>query len=352
MRLENLKLFDEISGEIREFLDQDFYVLNTQSERFEKNFAEFSKVSHCIGTSSGTTALQILLKNAPVTGGKRKVLVTAFCPIPTLMAIIQSGYEPAFVDIDINTFNISVETLKKAYTKDCAIVLPVHIFGKVCNVESIWDFCQENELVMIEDACQAVGSSTKTGVCPGQLGFGAAMSFYPTKNLGAWGDAGAILTNSSECAHLAQCFRNYGLNQDFQNEMVGTNYRLDALQALVLDRKLPQVSKENKRRKEVFERYREHLLEYSFQHVEEGEISNFHVISCLASDNAKREEIRGILKENKYRARFFYEAPVFSHKSLHSFETDLPNTMEVCSRIFNLPVDSKAYDAICSLLGK
>lgn len=350
MKSKNPEIFLKINQKIQNLLGQDFYLLGEWTSRFEEDFSRYSKASHCIGVSSGTSALQLLLKSLDLPVGSG-IMVTSFCPIPTIMSILEVGHVPVFVDIEKDTLNISPRTLHEAYNSSCRAVLAVHIFGKLAPMLEISRWAESKSMFVLEDACQAVGSYSNSSTIA-QHSWGAAMSFYPTKNLGAWGDAGAVLTNSSACKTRICELRNYGLDESFQSRGTGGNYRMDEIQALVLDEKLAFMNEFHNQRMTLVSQYRNLLPKEGFQPVELGEFHNHHVFSFLLDNAMQREQYREFCKLHKLRANFFYEKPIYKSEGLkHHACKDLEGVSDVCSRIINLPLNEpQLTEEVCKFL--
>jgi dTDP-4-amino-4,6-dideoxygalactose transaminase len=350
MKYLNCRIFDEIQDEIREFLDQDYYFFGQASEDFQVAFAKFSGVKYFLGTSSGTTALQLLLRSLDLPQGS-KVLVSAFTPLPTPMAILEAGLIPHFVDINPKTLTLSMQSLQDEVDENCKVILPVHIFGKVSDMPAIHDFAKSQNLFVIEDACQAAGSRGE-GFGLAEKSYGAAMSFYPTKNLGGWGDGGGVLTNDSQCKKRIFQMRNYGLDDNFVSTYIGGNYRLDDLQALVLLKKLQTLPEHNASQNAFVSRCKAILPNEGFQSISSGEEHNYHVVSYLLPESGKLiGEIRKLYASKNLRTSFFYDSPVYDHKALRCFKSrPLPITEDICSRIINLKNDPELLEEIAHLL--
>ncbi|MCJ8346417.1 DegT/DnrJ/EryC1/StrS family aminotransferase [bacterium] len=350
MNWQNYKIVESIKEQLDSFVNQPFYLLGKQTKAFEEKFSEYSQVEHCISLASGTVALQLLIRALNLKQGA-KILVTSFCPIPTIMAILQEGFVPKFVDIEEHSLNISKKTLESAFDLECKAVIAVHIFGKICPMDEISVYCKENKLGLIEDACQAVGAS-HIDYKIGELSLGAAMSFYPTKNLGAWGDAGAILTNDSEINHKVACIRNYGLNEFFQSESIGGNYRMDDFQAMILLEKFQFLEEEKQIRQDIVDKYNSYLDLSYFQKIDPQEQLNHHVIPYLLDSSTNRNLVRELYKSFDLRMTFHYEKPVFHFHALnHLTPEKMPITEKICERIINLPI-AKSSDEFHEKLAK
>ena len=343
MKSDNPKIFECIKEDISSFLKGDFYLLGESLAQFERQFAKASQVPFCVGVSSGTVAIQLLLRAAQIPRGS-EVLVTSFCPIPTIMAILQEGLVPRFVDIDESTLMPMVLDFQKGITDRVKALIVVHIFGKVSPMKEILQFARDNSLQVIEDACQA-GGSVGVDHIPGLDSVGAAMSFYPTKILGSFGDAGGILTGDQELVESLKQLRNYGLDESFQNQSIGGNYRMDDLQAMVLLEKLKYLKDYLKKGAQTAAYYRSHLPITQFQSREPGEVANEHVISFRMRNLDSREQVRELYQNLSLRASFHYEFPVYHHKGLRGYQqSPLPVVEQVCKQIINLPQETEKID--------
>ncbi len=349
MNSKNVLLFDQIQNELRDLLSRDFYVLGDETKQFEQDFAKYMGVKYCITVSSGTAALVLLLRACNLPLGS-KVLVPAFTPIPTSMAIFEAGLIPEFVDIDRINLTLDLDQLERHIEPDVKAIIPVHIFGKLCPLDRIHSFAQKHQLQIIEDACQAVGSR-HPDYSIAEFSLGAGMSFYPTKNLGCWGDGGAILTN---CGNLAERFkemRHYGFDSNFESKSRGGNYRMDELQALVLRKKLSDLENYNDSRRHLATKWKQLLGEQGFQNLENGEEHNYHVISYLCDHRELKEKVRSDFKKVGLRHRFFYDYPVQAFKGL-SLKPNfhLANCEWISQRVINLYESEECFNIISNTL--
>ncbi|MBT3783691.1 DegT/DnrJ/EryC1/StrS aminotransferase family protein [bacterium] len=352
MKSDNSRVFEELKDQISSFLSGEYYFLGKHLSGFEDEFAEFSKAPYCVGLSSGTVALQLLLRSLHLPSGS-EILVSSFCPIPTVMGILEAGLIPRFVDIQADTLMPNAKNFASRYQKSCKGLMVVHIFGKISPMSEILEFASSENLPVIEDACQACGAIGEDHI-PSRKTVGAAMSFYPTKVLGAWGDAGAVLTEREELANELRQLRNYGLDDEFKNQSLGGNYRMDDLQALVLQEKLKHLGKYISQGREIANCYRQELPLRGFQYRSEGELANEHVISYLLRDKDSKEKIRKKFRERSLRSSFHYDYPVYFHQALQCFQKrELPVVRDVSSRIINLPEDTqKMGDELTTLISE
>ena len=239
-------------------LSSGWYILGPEVAAFETAFAQYVGVTHCIGVANGLEALTLVLKAWAFPAGS-EVIVPSNAYIASVLAITQAGLTPVLVEPDPRTYTLDSSRLAAALTPDTRAILPVHLYGRVTDMAPLLAFAQEHSLRVLEDAAQAHGA-TYLGKQAGALGHAAGFSFYPTKNLGALGDAGAITTNDAQLAAQLRMWRNYGSAKKYHNDVPGHNSRLDELQAAILTGKLPFLDKENTRRRQIARRYLSELV--------------------------------------------------------------------------------------------
>lgn len=228
----NKTFFEEYKQAFSEVLESGWYVLGNKVKEFENQFAEYCSSSHCIGVANGLDALTLSLRAFNFEKGS-EVIVPSNTYIATILSIIDNGLQPILVEPNINTYNIDPKLIEQSITSKTKAIVVVHLYGKVCDMDSIMDIAKKYNLKVIEDCAQSHGAKYK-GKLSGSFGDYAAHSFYPTKNLGALGDAGAVTTDSFELADKIRVLRNYGSHIKYYNEVVGVNSRLDELQAALL----------------------------------------------------------------------------------------------------------------------
>lgn len=246
----------EIKKNISRVIDSGHYILGREVEAFEKKFALYLGVKHCIGVGNGLEAIQIALMVLGVGPGD-EVITTPLSAVATTLAIIAVGAKPVFVDTNENGL-IDPELIEKSITKKTKVILPVHLYGQPCDIQKIKIICQKYNLFLIEDTAQAHGSTFHKKKL-GTFGDLNCFSFYPTKNLGALGDGGVIVTDNKKNALLARQIRDYGQKTKYYHNVYGLNSRLDELQAAVLRTKLKYLDEENKKRKNFARHYSERL---------------------------------------------------------------------------------------------
>lgn len=255
--------FSDLKSEIRihkkeyqksfeKVLDSNYFILGKEVKNFEENFSKYLKVKYCISVANGLEALQISLMSLGVGKGD-EVITTPISAVATTLAVLAVGATPVFVDTDENGL-MDTKKIEEKITKKTKVLLPVHLYGNQLDLETMLDLCREKKIFLIEDACQAHGSSYK-GKKLGTFGIVNCFSFYPTKNLGAFGDGGAIVTNSKRIADFCMFTRDYGQVAKYEHHLYGLNSRLDEIQAAFLNIKLQYLDRYNNKRREIAKRY-------------------------------------------------------------------------------------------------
>ncbi|MFC2947715.1 DegT/DnrJ/EryC1/StrS family aminotransferase [Virgibacillus sediminis] len=311
MRKEVLETIDEV-------ISSSQFILGKNVKKLEKDIAEFSNVSHGIGVGNGSDAIHIALQAAGVKEGD-EVITTPFTFFATGGAIARTGATPVFVDIDPITFNIDAKAIEQAITDKTKAIIPVHLYGQMADMHQIKEISDKHHLVIVEDAAQAIGAACQ-GKKPGELGTAATYSFFPTKNLGAYGDGGMIVTSNEELAEKSRVIRVHGSKPKYYHHVLGYNSRLDELQAAVLNVKFKKLQEFSERRREKANFYSEKLTELVSDHVtvpveKDG---NYHVYHQYTIRAKSRDELKDYLKENGIDSMIYYPMPlhlqpVFEH---------------------------------------
>ncbi len=250
----NLRFENEFKSKFTDFLDSGYYILGSNVDLFEKEYASYCGTKYCIGVGNGLDALRLIIEGYKALGKLKEndeVLVASNTYIATILAIKQAGLNPVLIESEEDTFNFDLSDLSKSITSKTKAIMPVHLYGQLSPMNEINAIAKKNNLLVIEDAAQSHGAFSEDGEIAGNLGDAAGFSFYPTKNLGALGDAGAITTNNEELATIIKKLRNYGSSSKYVNQYVGFNSRLDDIQAAFLRVKLPYLNSDNKRRRAV-----------------------------------------------------------------------------------------------------
>jgi dTDP-4-amino-4,6-dideoxygalactose transaminase len=247
----------EIKEAFNQFIDSGWYVLGKQVEEFESNFAKYCGSKHCIGVANGLDALEIIIKAYDFPADS-EIIVPSNTYIASILAVSNCGLKPVLVEPNIEVYNIDPSKIEEKINQKTKAILIVHLYGRACEMDEINEIAQKYNLKVIEDAAQAHGTVYK-GKLAGNLGDAAGISLYPTKNLGAMGDAGAITTNNDDLAEKCRVIRNYGSKIKYKNDVKGRNSRLDEIQAAVLNVKLKYLNEDNKKRQLIAQKYLQNI---------------------------------------------------------------------------------------------
>lgn len=317
-------------------LDKTAFILGPQVAEFESAFAAFSGVGHCIGVGSGTDALELALRALDIGPGD-EVILPANTFIATALAVTRVGATPVLVDCDPDYYLIHPEQIEKAITSETRAVIPVHLYGQMAPVQEIREAFPDLEI--IEDGAQSQGAS-RHGAASGSVGHIAATSFYPGKNIGAYGDAGAVLTDDSDLAQRVRKLRNWGSDVKYHHPEKGFNSRLDTIQAVVLLAKLSRLAGWNKLRAEAADRYRELIDETVLSHP--GAMpGNEHVWHLYVAQVEKRDHVLAKLNESGVGAGIHYPVPIHlqgAYADLGKGAGSFPNTEHLANHALSLPM--------------
>jgi len=318
---ENLALVNEpFVAEFRQafgdFQRRGWYVLGNEVSSFEVEFASYLGVKYCVGVASGLDAITIALQSLELPKGS-EVLVAANSYIACVLGILHAGLKPVLVDPDVSTYNLSTDNLSAHVTQNTSAILAVHMYGKVCPMPEIMSFAKERNLLVVEDCAQAHGASVD-GKKAGSFGDAAAFSFYPSKNLGALGDGGAICCANAAIQDRARKLRNYGRSNRDLNEMIGYNSRLDELQAMFLRIKLHSLDKMNKRKQEIAEFYFKNIREEFILPAKDSRFLDvFHIFTVRCKE---RDDLRDFLKTKGVEAMIHYPLAPSRQEAFKSFD--------------------------------
>jgi len=331
-------LREEILAGLDRVCSNASFILGEEVVQFEKEFAAYCEAKHCVALNTGTSALHLALLAAGVGPGD-EVITTANTFIATAEAISYTGAKPVFVDIDPKTANIAPEQIEKAITRRTKVLLPVHLYGRPVDWETIQSIATKHNLPVIEDACQAHGARYR-GRRVGSLGFAAAFSFYPGKNLGGYGEGGALTTNDDRVAQFARVMRDHGQGKRYYHDLVGYNYRMDGFQGAVLRVKLKHLSEWTQKRQQIAAQYRQ-LLSGARVEVLADDPRNESVYHLFVVYVDRRDMIRAELEKCGVQSAIHYPVPVHLQKAyapLGYKAGDLPNTDRACERVFSMPL--------------
>jgi dTDP-4-amino-4,6-dideoxygalactose transaminase len=336
VRLQYESLRDEIDSAIRDVLLSGRYILGPATRAFEEEFARYTRTAEGIAVASGTDALTIALRALDLGPGD-EVLVPALSAAATAMAVAMAGATPVFVDVSLDDFNIDpMQSLDRKTARTKAII-PVHLYGMPARLKEI----SRIGLPIVEDAAQAHGSHASWGRC-GTYGNAAAFSFYPTKNLGTYGDGGMIVTSDSAISKKARLLRNYGQRENYFSEMLGGNGRLDEIHAAILRVKLRRLDQWNSRRRAIAAKYRAEFRGLPIGLQSETGTSNYHLFVITSP---QRDKLRAHLDELGIPTLIHYPYPLHRQKAFEEFgAVRCPNADLLCSRLLSLPMHAFLTD--------
>ncbi|RJX31668.1 MAG: DegT/DnrJ/EryC1/StrS family aminotransferase [Desulfarculus sp.] len=335
---EHRKVFQEA---LEEVCTRGSYVLGPQVARFEENFARYLRAEACVAVASGTDALKLSLWALGICLGD-EVLTPANTFIATALAVSSLGAVPVMVDVDPQTFLLDLTDAERKVSPACKAVIPVHLYGQAADMDAVTAFAQRHGLLVVEDACQSHGAQWR-GRCSGTMGRTGCFSFYPAKNLGAFGDGGMICTNDLQVAQHFRLLRNYGSTEKYRHQIIGTNSRLDSLQAAVLDKKLPFLDGWNARRFQAACLYRDLLagMDEVRAPLFDADDPARHVFHLFVITCRDRDGLKDYLQGAGVECGIHYPVPVHLHEAYRGLQRNLgmaPVAEELSGRILSLPM--------------
>ena len=348
MKVPMLDLSEQYQGlksEVLEVLDgvmsSSRFILGDNVKKLEADVAKYSNVNHGIGCGNGSDAIHIALQALGVGPGD-EVITTAFTFFATGGAIARAGATPVYVDIDPVTFNIDPSKIEAAITEKTKAIIPVHLYGQMADMESLAEIAEKHNLAIVEDAAQAIGAK-HNGKSVGELGTAATYSFFPTKNLGAYGDGGMIVTDNDDVAEKCRVIRVHGSKPKYYHHVLGYNSRLDELQAAVLIENFPHLGTVSEMRRKNADTYTSLLKEKVGDHVvtpveKEG---NYHVFHQYTLRVENRDELQKYLQEQGVSTMIYYPLPLHVQpvfQELGYKEGDLPITEKAAKEALSLPM--------------
>lgn len=345
---------NEIDSAISSVIERGKFILGENVEQFEKEFARFCGVKYGVGVGSGADALLFALKALGIEAGD-EVITTPFTFVATVNAIVLAGAKPVFVDIDPDTYCLSPDKLKKAITSRTKAIIPVHLYGHPCDMKPILEVAEEYGLYVVEDACQAHGAQYY-GAKAGSFGICGCFSFYPTKNLGAFGDGGMVVTNDYELAERIRLLRAQGQRSRYSYEVIGYTSRLDEIQAAILRVKLRHLEEWNEKRREKARTYSKLLSELDLVlPIEKNyakHVYHLYVIRC-----SRRDELVTFLNQNGVEALIHYPTPIHlasGYRFMRYSSNSFPVSERCAKEVVSLPIfpelSVEEVEYVCSLL--
>jgi len=340
----------QVNREIKKVINSSSFINGPIVKDFQNNLQEYLNVRHVIPCANGTDALQIALMALDLKRGD-EIITTNFSFASTIEVILLLGLKPVVIDIEPKSFNINPNLIQDKITERTRAIIPVHLFGQSCRMEEILEIANKNNLQVIEDNAQALGSTyrfsnSEKQMC-GTIGDIATTSFFPSKNLGCYGDGGAIFTNSDNLAYKMRGIVNHGMYERYYHDEIGVNSRLDSIQAAILNVKLKYLDKYNKRRQEAAS-----LYNASFDRIDEIEVpfvesdidSHVYHQYTLKINNGKRDELADHLQKNKIPFGIYYPLGFHEQKAYKQefiSDNDFPETNKVKDQVISLPMHTE-----------
>lgn len=338
------KIKKDIDEGIQSVVDSCAYINGPEVKNFQTDLEDYLSVKHVIPCGNGTDALQIALMALGLKPGD-EVITADFTFAATVEVIHLLGMKSVLVDVDYDTFLIDPEQIKKAITPKTKAIIPVHLFGQCANMDEIMKIANEHNLFVVEDTAQAIGAEYK-GKMAGTIGHIGATSFFPSKNLGCYGDGGALFTNDDALAHKMRGIVNHGMYKRYYHDEIGVNSRLDSIQAAILRVKLPHLNDYNRARRKAAEYY-----EYAFADVFGIKTPSvapdsdhvFHQYTLRVLDG-KRDELKAFLESKDIPAMIYYPVPLRKQKAYDTggyHDEDFPNTNKLINEVLSLPMHTE-----------
>jgi len=348
---------EQVNNSISQILEASAFINGPEVHAFQKELEEYLQVKHVIPCANGTDALQIAMMGLGLKPGD-EVITADFTFAATVEVIALLQLTPVLVDVYPDTFNINIEAIEKAITPKTKAIVPVHLFGQCANMDAILDLAKKHDLFVIEDNAQAIGARyyAKDGTkqMAGSIGHVGATSFFPSKNLGCYGDGGAIFTNDDELAHTLRGIVNHGMYERYHHDVVGVNSRLDSIQAAVLRAKLPKLDGYCEARRNAARAYskafkgQEHIITPVTVNNCEGicDVCDCHVFHqyTLRITNGKRDELGQFLAKNEVPFGVYYPIPLHKQKAYlddRYNEADFPVTNQLVKEVISLPMHTE-----------
>jgi dTDP-4-amino-4,6-dideoxygalactose transaminase len=361
LKLQYNRLKDEVDQALGRVVSSQYFILGPEVQALEEEIAGYLGVPWAVGVASGTDALLLPLKALDPEPGE-EVIIPAFTFFATAGAVWNSGFTPVFCDVDPGTFNVTAETLEEVWSERTRAVIPVHLYGQMAPMDEIRTLCERRDAFILEDAAQAIGAKqiqqvdqAQKWAMAGALGDAAAFSFFPTKNLGGFGDGGMVTTPDQDFADKIAKLRVHGGKQMYHHEMVGTNSRLDALQAAVLRVKLPHLTPWAEARRMNAALYDEMLGDLEGVMTPLVAPGNFHVYNQYTLRVHQRDELRSFLAEREIGSGLYYPKGLHLQEcfaSLGGRGGDLPVTESLTREVVSLPIFPELTEGQVSEVGE
>ena len=356
LRAQYATIRDEIQSALDRVLESQRFILGAEGDTLEREIAAYCKCDHAIGVSSGTDALLAALMAIEVKPGD-EVITTPYSFFATTSAIVRAGATPVFVDIDRETYNIDAAGIAAKISPRTRAIIPVHLFGQMADMPAIMNVARRHGLIVIEDAAQAIGAEFQ-GARAGSVGDLACFSFYPTKNLGGFGDGGMITTNDASLAERLRLLRNHGFKTKYHNEILGWNFRLDEIQAAVLRVKLKHLDHWTEARRRNADLYRESLVKAASVELPYEVPASRHIYHQFVLRTKRRDQLMTRLGEGGIGCEIYYPIPLHLQRCFQSLgyrPGDFPNSEDAANQSLAVPIYPELtvdmISEVCAVLG-
>ncbi len=339
LKQQYLSIKTEIDEAILSAISNANFIGGELVNNFEKNFSKSYGIKHCIGVANGTDSLYIIMKMLGIGVGD-EVITVANSWISSSETITQTGAKVIFVDIEPDYYTMDTEDLKRKITKKTKAIIPVHIYGQMCDIYNISKIAKEHNLYLIEDCAQS-HFSKYDGIYAGHFGDAASFSFYPGKNLGAYGDAGCIISNIDELAIKCRMYSHHGSLKKHDHKIEGINSRLDSIQAAILDIKLKYIHDWTKKRQQIAKYYSDQLESISEIIIPKIRNNSEHTFHVYAVQAENRDALKEYLENNGINVAIHYPKPLpflEAYKYLNHVNSDFPNTSKISNKLLSLPI--------------
>lgn len=353
-----LKIKEDVDISIQECIDSTAFINGPAVKEFQQDFEKYLGVKHVIPCANGTDALQIAMMALDLQPGD-EVICPAFTYVATAEVIGLLGLKPVMVDVDKDTFDIELNGLEKYLTPKTKAIVPVHLYGQSADMEKILEFAEKYNLFVIEDNAQAIGSdytfSDGTVKKTGTIGHIGCTSFFPSKNLGCYGDGGALMTNDDELAFNIRMIANHGQEKKYYHKVLGCNSRLDTIQAAVLKVKLKHLDEYSASRNRMADYYDTNLAEIAEIQTPKRAVNSTHVFHqyTLRVKNGKRDELQKYLAEKNIPSMVYYPLPLYKQEAFLQYVEEgfsLPVTEQLCKEVISLPVHTEFNQEVLDVI--
>ena len=341
----------EVLANIEEVLESSAFIKGDKLSQFEDQLSSYLNIAHVIGCANGTDAIQIALMALDLKPGD-EVITPAFSYIAAAEVLLVMGLKPVLCDVDLNTFEMKYDQLESLITDKTKAIIAVHLFGQCNNIDRLIDISDRHGLILVEDNAQSIGSYYKSNTREGYAGsFGhiATSSFFPSKNLGAYGDGGAVMCQDETLANKTRMISSHGQSVKYVHDLLGINSRLDNLQAAVLNVKLKYLDKYREARQRAASLYDDKLKDIKEITIPARSETSSHVFHqyTIRVKNDKRDELKAYLAQNGISSAIYYPMPIYrqkAYKSSFTLDFELTNTEILCKEVLSLPICSHISD--------